>query len=54
MKVYVIKQPNGEYDSYTETIVKIFIDKNKAINYVKEENNKKPIEQSKKCRDCKY
>lgn len=54
MKVYVVKQPEGAYDSYTETVVKVFIDKKKAVNYVKEENSKKPFDQSKKCEDCEY
>lgn len=54
MKVYVVKQPEGAYDSYTETVVKVFIDKSKAVKYVKEENCKKPFKQSKKCEDCDF
>ena len=39
MKVYVVKAPQGEYESYQEPIVKVFIDKSKAKQYVKEENS---------------
>ena len=47
MKVYVVKAPQGEYESYQEPIVKVFIDKSKAELYVKEENSKLPLEQAK-------
>ena len=40
MKVYVVKAPQGEYEDYQEPIVKVFIDKKKAQQYVKEENAK--------------
>jgi hypothetical protein len=36
MKVYVVKAPQGEYESYQEPIDKIFLDKKKAQQYVKE------------------
>ena len=40
MKVYVVKAPQGEYEDYQEPIDKIFLDKKKAKQYVKEENAK--------------
>ena len=52
MKVYVVKAPQGEYEDYQESIVKVFIDKSKAELYIKEENAKLPLEQAKKCKDC--
>ena len=52
MKVYVVKAPQGEYESYQELIVKVFIDKSNAELYVKEENAKLPLEQAKKCEEC--
>ena len=54
MKVYVVKAPQGEYEDYREPIVKVFADKKKANQYVKEENNKLPLEQSDKCFNCQY
>lgn len=54
MKVYVVKAPQGEYESYQEPIVKVFLDKKKAKQYVKEENAKLPLEQSKKCQECYF
>ena len=54
MKVYVVKAPQGEYESYQEPIVKVFLDKKKAKQYVKEENAKLPLEQAKKCQDCYF
>lgn len=53
-KVYIIKAPQGEYDSYQEPIVKVFLDEKKAKKYVKEENAKLPLEQAKKCNECHY
>lgn len=52
MKVYVVKAPQGEYESYQEPIVKVFLDKKKAELYVKEENSKLPLEQADKCEEC--
>ena len=54
MKVYVVKAPQGEYESYQEPIVKVFIDKSKAELYVKEENAKLPLEQAEKCKNCYF
>ena len=54
MKVYVVKAPQGEYEDYQEPIVKVFLDKKKAELYVKEENSKLPLEQSKKCQECYF
>ena len=54
MKVYVVKAPQGEYEDYQEPIDKIFLDKKKAQQYVKEENAKLPLEQAKKCQDCYF
>ena len=54
MKVYVVKAPQGEYESYQEPIVKVFVDKKKAKQYVKDENSKLPLEQAKKCQDCYF
>ena len=54
MKVYVVKAPQGEYEDYQEPIVKVFLDKKKAKQYVKEENAKLPLEQAKKCQDCYF
>ena len=52
MKIYIVKAPQGEYESYQEPIVKVFIDKSNAELYVKEENAKLPLEQAKKCEEC--
>lgn len=52
MKVYIVKAPQGECDSYQEPIVKVFIDKSKAELYVKEENSKLPLEQAEMCEHC--
>lgn len=54
MKVYVVKAPQGEYEDYRESIVKVFADKKKAKQYVKEENDKLPLEQADKCFNCHY
>ena len=54
MKVYVVKSPQGEYEDYQEPIVKVFLDKKKAKQYVKDENAKLPLEQAKKCEDCQW
>lgn len=52
MKVYVVKAPQGEYESYREPIDKIFLDKKKAQQYVKEENAKLPLKQAEMCEHC--
>ena len=52
MKVFIVKAPCGEYESYQEPIVKVFLDKGKARAYVKSENDKLPIEQAKQCDEC--
>ena len=54
MKVYIVKAPQGEYESYQEQIVKVFIDKKKAQQYVKEENAKLPLEQAEMCEHCLF
>ena len=54
MKVYVVKAPQGEYESYQEPIVKVFIDKKKAKQYVKDENAKLPLEQAEMCEHCLF
>ena len=54
MKVYVVKAPQGEYESYQEPIDKIFLDKKKAQQYVKEENAKLPLEQAEMCKHCLF
>ena len=54
MKVYIVKAPYGEYESYQEPIDKVFLDKAKALKYIKEENIKKPLEQAKKCTECYF
>ena len=54
MKVYVVKAPQGEYECYEEPIVKVFLDKKKAQQYVKEENAKYPLAQAKMCKQCHY
>ena len=54
MKIYIVKAPQGEYESYQEPIVKVFIDKSKANLYIKEENSKLPVEQAKKCQNCYF
>ena len=54
MKIYVVKAPQGEYESYEEPIVKVFLDKKKAKQYVKDENAKLPLEQSEKCQNCYF
>ena len=53
-KVYVVKQPQGEYESYQEPIVKVFLNEKKAKSYVKEENAKLPLEQAEKCDECYF
>ena len=40
MKVYIVKAQYGEYEDYSEPIVKVFADKGKAEEYVKIENSK--------------
>lgn len=52
--VYIVKAPQGEYDSYQEPIVKVFLDEKKAHKYVKEENAKLPLEQADKCNNCYF
>ena len=54
MKVYVVKAPQGEYEDYQEPIAKVFLDKKKAKQYVKDENAKLPLEQAKKCQNCYF
>ena len=54
MKVYVVKAPQGDYNSYKEPIDKIFIDKKKAQQYVKEENAKLPLKQAEMCEHCLF
>ena len=54
MKVYVVKAPQGEYEDYREPIDKIFLDKKKAQQYVKEENSKLPLEQAEMCEHCLF
>lgn len=54
MKVYVVKAPQGEYEDYQEPIVKVFLNKKKANQYMKEENDKLPLEQAKKCQGCYF
>ena len=54
MKVYVVKAPQGEYEDYQEPIDKIFLDKKKAQQYVKEENAKLPLEQAEMCEHCLF
>ena len=51
-KVYIIKQPQGEYEDYIEPIVKVFLDNIKAKQYVEEENAKLPLEQANMCQNC--
>ena len=52
MKIYIIKAPQGEYEDYREPIVKVFTDKGKAEEYVKEENAKLPLKQAEMCEHC--
>ena len=52
MKVYIVKAPQGEYEDYQEPIDKIFLDKKKAQQYVKEENAKLRLEQAEMCKHC--
>ena len=54
MKVYIVKAPQGEYESYEEPIVKVFLDKKKAKQYVKDENAKLPLEQADMCFKCLF
>lgn len=54
MKIYIVKAPQGEYEDYQEPIVKVFLDKKKAQQYVKDENNKLPLEQANKCKECYF
>ena len=54
MKVFIVKAPCGEYESYQEPIVKVFLDKKKAKKYVAEENAKLPLEQAEKCAECYF
>ena len=35
MKVYIVRAPQGEYEYYSEPIIKVFADKGKAEEYVK-------------------
>lgn len=54
MKVYIVKAPQGEYESYQEPIVKVFANKKQARDYVNVENSKLPLEQAKKCQECYF
>ena len=54
MKVYIVKAPQGEYESYQEPIVKVFLDKKKAKQYVKDENAKLPLKQANMCQYCYF
>ena len=54
MKVYIVKAPYGEYEDYQEPIDKVFIDENKARQYIEEENAKLPLDQAKKCEECYF
>ena len=54
MKIYIVKAPQGEYESYQEPIVKVFLDKKKAKQYVKDENAKLPLEQADMCFKCLF
>ena len=54
MKVYVVKAPQGDYEDYQEPIVKVFLDKKKAKQYIKDENAKLPLKQAKMCSECEY
>lgn len=54
MKVYVVKAPYGEYEGYQEPIDKVFIDKKKAKQYVKDKNSKLPLEQANMCYKCRF
>lgn len=45
MKIYIVKAPQGEYESYQEPIVKMFANKEKAEEYIKIENTKKSLKQ---------
>ena len=54
MKIYIVKAPQGEYESYEEPIVKVFLDKKKAKQYVKDENAKLPLKQANMCQDCYF
>lgn len=53
-KVYIVKHPKGEYESYQEPIVAVFLNEKSAKSYVKEENAKLPLEQAKKCDECYF
>lgn len=53
-KVYVVKRPEGAYESYQEPIVKVFFNEKAAKSYFKEENAKLPLEQTEKCTYCCY
>lgn len=52
VNVYIVKAPHGEYEDYREPIVKVFVNKEKAEEYVKIENSKLPLEQAGKCEEC--
>ena len=54
MKVYIVKAPQGEYESYQEPIVKVFANKKQARDYVNGENAKLPLQQAKKCQNCDF
>ena len=53
-KIYIVKAPQGEYEDYQEPIVKVFLDKKKAEQYVKDENANLPLGQAKKCQNCYF
>ena len=54
MKIYIVKHPQGCCEDYQEPIVKVFLDKKKAKQYIKDENAKLPLEQAKKCQECYF
>lgn len=54
MKVYIVKQPSGNYEDYQEEIVKVFFNKEKAEQFVIQENKKLPLAQAEKCEHCEW
>ena len=53
MKVYIVKSPQGEYEDYCEPIVKVFANKEKALEtlmIMKEQL----AESENQCRECKH
>lgn len=60
MRIYLVKKAEGEYENYRETTLKVFIDKEKAEEFLK---NKQELEKQKlekfykgkgKCYKCPY